>query len=514
MYNSEFEKQVQEKMEEFRLSPSDNLWDRIETALPAKPRKRRYILLLALLLLTGSGIVWLNRGGNRPVNNTAVSTTDKKTVADGITQNNTIYNTSNTGTTPGSTKTYSPTADTAKDATLQNQPVVMQQQSVVPPAVTSPGNANNDIADNSRIKNHIVNSKEVNNSIASKQNHKRTTKILLSVNSAVIQGDGDKKSVISNAKTGRKKAGRANITITQQNDVVANEPIAGMQSAAAEKLPINIAEMNRNLWPQKKITVDSTVVSNTAKADAKSGKRNWQYGLTLSGGLGKQAENPLGFITGAGNLFVQGLGGNPSTADSFYTSVKKSRSSKAFSAGVYMQRQVNKRWNIQLGLSYAYQSHITTTGVRVDSVASYFINGVSLETQNYFQLAYTNRFSGTGFTQDYINRVHILQVPFEAQYSLGRKRSWNLLGGISAGYLLSSNALVFRGSPPSYLYSNNAYNRLLFSLHSGISYHNSKGYPFSTGVRMGYGINSFIKKEVNNQHLVSTQLFFNIPFKK
>ncbi len=55
MYNSDFEKEVQQKLEELRLSPSDTMWERIENELPKK--RRRYFLWL--LLPFAGLLIWL-----------------------------------------------------------------------------------------------------------------------------------------------------------------------------------------------------------------------------------------------------------------------------------------------------------------------------------------------------------------------------------------------------------------------------------------------------------------------
>jgi hypothetical protein len=61
MQNSEFEKQVQNKMEQLLLQPNDALWSRVEAQLPKEKKPRRWLILLIFCtVLIGSGIIMYN----------------------------------------------------------------------------------------------------------------------------------------------------------------------------------------------------------------------------------------------------------------------------------------------------------------------------------------------------------------------------------------------------------------------------------------------------------------------
>jgi type VI protein secretion system component VasF len=62
MPEKDFEKQVQEKMEELRLRPGDPVWDKIERTLRKEKRRRVFFilpLLAGLLLLGYMGFRWM-----------------------------------------------------------------------------------------------------------------------------------------------------------------------------------------------------------------------------------------------------------------------------------------------------------------------------------------------------------------------------------------------------------------------------------------------------------------------
>jgi Outer membrane protein beta-barrel domain len=504
MYNSEFEKQVQEKMEGLKMTPSDNLWNRIESELPGKSRRRNKIALLLLLLLGGCGLVWMmsqvyhKQPGSLPAsekiqqvdsagnsNNiiTAQQQTDKKDSSSQL--NNTQKN--------DAAQLYSDNKKTGLTASGTEKPVG-------------------------------VNMMKAGDNTATQINTKSTPGLrrLTGTLSADIN---DTKDDVVGSKPLQKRAVvnklSTKITVVQQPAI--NEestlPAAAGTLTAAEPFTANTihgqsAAINKILRPRKKLAEPIAAVSSFAKSDNGIAKKKWQFGFTLSGGLSKQVSNPLYFSSNGGQAALFGIGGPLPTADSSGNGQVNATSSKAFSAGFYMHRPVNKRWSIQAGLSYSYLSYKSVVGQRIDSTARYYVNGIGLYSDNYFQPVSFINVSQVYLTQNYVNRVHLLQLPFEAQYNFGKKRQWSILGGVTAAYLLGSNALVYKPSPPAYISSSEAYNKLLLSMHTGISYTNNKGYPFSAGIRFSYGANSFVKKSINNQHLVSSQLFLNIPFKK
>ena len=66
MQENEFEKQVQQKMDELKLHPSNAVWQKIEVQIK-KEKKRRWMLIFFPIILIGSlygGYVLLNRNNS------------------------------------------------------------------------------------------------------------------------------------------------------------------------------------------------------------------------------------------------------------------------------------------------------------------------------------------------------------------------------------------------------------------------------------------------------------------
>jgi hypothetical protein len=73
---NEFEKQVQQKLDELKLVPSGPVWQKVEEQIRKKKDRRRRVLWLPLLVLLLTGGVWF--GIDQYSNRTAYSTSNEK----------------------------------------------------------------------------------------------------------------------------------------------------------------------------------------------------------------------------------------------------------------------------------------------------------------------------------------------------------------------------------------------------------------------------------------------------
>ena len=63
---NEFEKQVQQKMEELKLVPSTPVWENVEKQIRKKRERKRFLFfLLPVMLLAGAGILWMLEQGRQ-----------------------------------------------------------------------------------------------------------------------------------------------------------------------------------------------------------------------------------------------------------------------------------------------------------------------------------------------------------------------------------------------------------------------------------------------------------------
>jgi Outer membrane protein beta-barrel domain len=500
MYNSEFEKQVQEKMEGLKMTPSDNMWDRIENDLPGKPRCKKPVLLL-LLLLGGCGLVWMLS----QVNN---SQADRLSASEKIQKADSVNKSKNGGVVlqePDKKDRTGKLSNAQKADTSKLYPFSEQKPVLTATDAEKTGQENNIGNDRNTVKQ--VNAKPIPGS-------QRVIK-------STATGIADTNDEPAGSKTQPgylvSKKARTKITVMQQpmNDEISmpsdDEILSPSEPFTASLIHNQPASMNKNLLPRKWLAEPIAAAASFAKPVNKKGRGKWEYGIMLAGGLSRQTSNPFT----ANNNSPSAFGVTGITADSFTRrkALIATKPSVAFEAGFYILNRGAKKWSIQTGLHYSYMSYKRAVGKKVDSVRqSYFLNN-PVTLNNFYQ---------TGSERNYINKVHLLQLPFEVQYSPGRKNNWRILGGIAAGFLLQSNALVFVNNPEGYVPGNEvikvtgkgAFNKFTVSLHTGIGFYHQKGLPFSAGLRLNYGAIPFTKKYISNQHLLSSVLFVNIPLKK
>ena len=88
---NEFEKQVQQKMEELNLVPSDPVWQKVEMQISKKKDRRRLLFWIPVLaLLLGGGLWWaVNENSKSAVQRQAFDPNEQKTSA---AENKTIRN--------------------------------------------------------------------------------------------------------------------------------------------------------------------------------------------------------------------------------------------------------------------------------------------------------------------------------------------------------------------------------------------------------------------------------------
>jgi hypothetical protein len=167
-----------------------------------------------------------------------------------------------------------------------------------------------------------------------------------------------------------------------------------------------------------------------------------------------------------------------------------------FSAGLWMGLPLSTRWDFRVGLQYQQFSTKSPVGMRVDSNRNF--TG-ALGTQD--ALAYYR----AGTKESFTNRFHVLQVPLTFAWKMNPRSalpiSWSM--GLSPGWLISSNALVYDGNAALYNASNNQ-QRFQLGLQTGFQFHlfQKAARPLQLGPGFQYQFNRAFKDGVQgNGHL-------------
>jgi len=500
MQENEFEKRIQEEMGEFRLRPSDAVWEKVEEQLKKKKRRRVvfFVFMLAGLSLLGfSGYFFTQTNSTQ-----------------NLVQQGNNSSTNNEHSEPDKKPMLSPAGESAtnNDRSAIKEDQLSQSKENHQPEKTV------NILNNGKVAVAV-------NDIAGK--HKERRKVI----------NPDKNAA---AKSSRKRADEmardnslpAEIATTQK-DKSLNEPvdIAGisLQDIAKNNLPGESKigdERGDDKMEDPKVsqpTKTDSVITADPKADAaiaatkkKKPVAKIKWGIDLSAGMSSSRNNAFSLFDMQKSADMQynspinnnggGLGIPPRT----YPSEVKAGS--AFRAGVVAEIVITKRSSIVSGLQYLYQSNSINVGSYQDTTL--------VISNSFSQAARVNAIYQGTHQKDYTNRFHFIQVPLQYQLQLnnGIKTPilWNV--GVSAGYLLATNGLVYDTTANGIYYrENDAFNKFQFNLSTGISFRfgSKSKMIWSLGPEFSLGMNKLMKDDyTKKQYLLYSGLTGRLFFKK
>lgn len=456
MHNSEFEKSVQEKMDALKLAPGDAVWEKVEAALPAERKPRRFLFfLLAAALLLSLFFAWnVYYKNEHPAKNNAASIAAIKNAT----------SISDTGSTMGSAATD------VKVITGSASPVH--------------SNAAGSIMENITAGNVI-----------SKKTAARRTKI--KVKHAAAEEADDAMAIATRKEKNTKTA----LKVQVKQPAAADEETA-VTTVTAEKTLTVAADTSNSKDTAVEVTLSKkdTLQTKTVINQKKSSKKKWIAGVETGAGISyfktKTASDPLvsGSSVGIPAAPSQGTGSQPSKPSAAF----------AWGAGVYVQRNLNTQFSFLTGLRYQFLSATMKVGQHIDSSVRAGFNTAVLSANNYYL---------AGSSVIYKNKFHLLELPLTMQYKPFAS-SFYFEGGPAISWLLHSNALVCNSS--IYVSGNDAYNKLLLSFNAGagMKLPQKKLSGLETGVRVNYMLSSVIKPVYGAQYPFSVKLFLRIPLKQ
>lgn len=438
MEQNNFEKDIQQRLDDLKIPPSDSVWTNVEKRIPKKGKERRMIFILSFLLLfIAAGGYWLLNSENKNQQ-----------------QDQKISKVERTETAPSIKKS--------------------DDSSSFPPKTLS-GNipVNNDSS-------QFVNKEQKSNETIFKNN---TEEKLIKEKEKNVSHKGNKnvnKEMASSAQ--KNKPGiKENIEIrdedkrNDQKDESSNKQnLRGIESEIAS-VKIKVGNSDSNSITQNKINADTLLkkveVRNTvAKLDSVSKKltqdrkeHKWVLGITFSAGTSMIGKDPLGINNQSSSLNSDYYNGIPSNPNFGYSIPSAIRNSLAVMGGAFVEKNISSRNKISMGISYRYFSLMSKVGTSIDSVVT--TSSSSLTQSQRFYNAENN-------TNNYRNNFHYLEIPVSFQFKLNRSESLplNWLVGITVSQLISSNALQFKSIPGLYYSDNSLFNKTQIGLQTGLSF--------------------------------------------
>lgn len=458
MEQNNFEKNVQQKMDEFKIAPSDSAWTNVEKRINKKEKDRKVIFILFFL------IVFILSGGYWLLN---LSKKDQKS-------NQQISN---------FIEKKSKSKETNKlDSSSANSQI--ESKNILPTHGST-----------------LVPSKKV-------KNLKRIS---------VIKNEKEKYENYQNS-TGEVAAKRIKESNQERNNAhlifqsdtinlvqIEKENVADQFNANIES-KMNAVTLNR-LQSGKK--GEKLIVLNDAskKNDSvKNHKQHWNIGFTFSGGESSIESNLLQrSFPVADYVSNRPPGGIPS----YYFQPSPIKNSIAFIIGALVEKNISARGKIALGVSYKYYSLINEVGKKVDSPLA--------PLAQYFSVS--NSYNSFNSSHTYRNNFHYLEVPvsFELQLNKNKKLPLSWQAGVSVSELIGSNALQFQANPGIYYNDNSMFNKTQFGVHTGLfaTLFSKQKVPFTFGPYFYYSASSLAGSGLyNGKHFSVIGIRTEVLFKK
>lgn len=554
MSDHEFEKQVNQKLEELKLRPSDSVWMEVEKNIRQDKRRRRFLWLwvpsIFIFLTTSAYILYrttFNSNNqqatlahaapaslaNQTIAESSTSSTQTTTHKQPASQNN-VQQPGNavTGSIPQTPET---TAASVTTVPADQQPAI---------AVTPTNTTNRKETIGFYHKNWVQQPRP-------NEDQNMGTVAGIPYNGYTHEKHGNrKKNVVQPVNVDNKESVQEPAIATtesaqqQQNELTATMPstvIDADKSIATNKaaaLPFN---------SQPLLLTPDSASTHTAAAMPIQRKRSsmWHWGFVTDAGYSRISESKLFQLRGllgkdkylaedlsarsdnvpsaAGSSLINYQSSNPSNATASKKSASPIQPDFSFSAGVFVQRTLSPRVTLSLGLEYSYLSVNTQVGQKVNSPIEVNMGTSMVDTvRQYYK---TPGYEGSGLSANYQNswysqtyryRFHYIEIPLTVNWQINKGRSlppFVLQGGVSYARLLAVNALHYEGIKGVYYENDELFNKSQFNFITGLNIgllQRSK-HPVWIGPNLRYSLNGLVKKEVSSgQYLWSTGITIKV----
>jgi hypothetical protein len=478
MHDPEFEKQMRQRMEELKFSPSETVWANLEKEIAKDKRRKRPLLWFSFFLviaLAGSFYFLLNTNNNhnRVIKNQSAKTSSgnegqQPAVADDHAGSLHAKKDDHIQTNKSSS---TPLSETGKTTLSKNKKNIagtgiarrkgMNQKNKNIAGVEEDFLATNKLSKDKKIRQHVIthNKKNVNDAIKNE------------IVADALSADNEQQTTL-------------NDTVKTQDAGANGSLVIGKTDSVAKK------EINAN----------KATAKNSADKNKKStNKKSWEFGFTGGAGLSSVFEN----------LFSTAVVGNPAIYNQSYAisapppiipahyTASNIRAGFSFSAGFLVQKAISKKFTFSAGLNYHYSSTKTQSGHKVDSFLSVNTTNALVRTFGYYR---------GNETHDYTNHYHLLELPVSVSYQFIHNKKFPLFweAGAIVSQLISSDALHFDNSTGAYFKDNSLFNKTQFNAATSvmIGLHVNKNLYFQAGPQVQYGITNLLSSDAGrSQHL-------------
>lgn len=439
MEQNNFEKQVQQKMEQLQLAPSNAAWNNIEKRIAQKKVRRIWIFIwpvvMSLLLLSAyflahnikEKIVPFNKKDNNAL------------VKNQIQKNNLMQ---------------------------ENVPALEEN--------TRDSTKNQTAFAEVKLKNHR-DSKSTSSINHQQKMNESNLKTGFPVDD--LSEDSDKNKIVDDKKIINNKK-----SLSAQNSDSVNQFVEKNISVASSQNEISKEKIEEQPAFKSEKQKDSVDLNNLSKkVTSKKEASPWKLGFAFSAGRSiagyeilSQNKSALEYsspVTSGGGLPNNGYVPSNLTG------------SLAASAGAFIEKNVLGTNKISIGINYQYFSTKNKVGNQIDSAQAIYFTASQLKNYN--------------------NQFHFLQLPVTFKWRLNPKSSLPLYwdASISISQLINTNALQFRSDRGLYYRDNSVFNKTQIGIGSSFSatLFSKKAFPINIGPYFYYGATKLSNKGLYNK---------------
>jgi len=496
---NEFEKQVQQQLDEFQLNPSASVWERVEEELRDK-RKRRVIyffLLPGLIALLGFSLYYFLDSGKK--SQLASNSIAKKEAISTKTQS--------------STDRINPSGKTNEKI---NAPVNTKNGTdaiTVKDPVQNVEEGKEDVAD---PKSSIITNRKLNISYPS--TNTRRINIERPAKKAQIVETPTKKDSDRNVPGNDKRAGENNVPVAAVGVPTAINPKTDVKDPATsgknDQPKENVQANSKDSVTKLPDSLAAAVVktSNGKKPKSKkSSKVKWGIdfyagaSFVQTGMWAWEGAPQLGPMSAIRIPFSPGLAANPRSE------VKPGFS---FRIGVSGEWKISDRSSFSSGLLYDYASDNIKVGSATDTTLPRLSSPNA--TSSFNSVGSYTIYQGAA-TEDHTNSFHYISLPLEYHYLLNKKikLQWDL--GLAIKYLVATNALIYTQSYGGIYYEDkDAFFKTHCTMGTGFSFRikSKKGVEWVTGPELMFDLTRILKNDQHKDYFVFTGLNTKVYFPK
>ncbi len=469
MQANEFEKNIQNKLDSFKLVPADEVWNKVAERIALQRRKRRAgWWLFSGIFLCGGILLWFLK-------------TEKYDIV--------------------------PSAKTSTSISQEtnNLPVAKDKQE-------------------GKLKDATVTEQHEKSADTLNTNKQSIAKLQAKPEHENEWGNAAAESLSTKTKSNKSKTQNSfpNAPLIRSSDKLSSGK--EIESKAMNHFPATGKTIVDSLLPsnneEHSITYDNlkakneketiaakpdTFKSNQQSKPLATKKGKWKHGFNIYAGISDNKTSVLQTANESAVLY--------SPVNSFDSRATSNLYTAAFSFGLggFTRKQLNEKFYFTAGLDYHFYQAKSWVGNKVgepfNAYDSSLLQGVSV-----------NEYYRSGGSVHFSNQYHFLQLPLTISYQLNKSKQRPLLvgAGISPSWLIGARALFNNQSKGIAYTDNTQFHLFQLSIHANISFtlKDAKGYQIEAGPMFQCQLNN-LSKPVNaeKQQLIFTGIKANFIFK-